>query len=503
MRVPLPAARITAAIGVGWGAIENLVNLCGKSAMVRSDSQGVHMLEAVLAITCGVLCIGIFVLWWGKAGAETALRQALVARSAAEATLEQVQRELGETDEQLATALTEREAMRDKLTASEKNEALANQKLEVMDIRLKDFEVLKTQFEQYAKSAALETGNQLSNKLMADHVRAREETHKQFEQFTKLASEQLLAKQQELATTLGHVQSQMNDSKTQLSTLVRAMQNPIGAGVEGEIIMGNMLEQHGFTQGVDYELQVHLAAEEGALRPDCVIYLPHQHAIIVDSKASQHIFALFRAEGTPEFETAFKEIQSTMRAHAKALGGKTYQDSLRKLKNCHDEAITRTTLVMFIPNDEVVTRLMHKDPNLMQYLREHDIVLAGPVTLSGIFLTARALVREAKQVDEHHAIVELTSELMSDFITSLGYAEDVIKGISNSAKAYDKFGGSLRNALAKMKRLSAKGVKPAKNKAIPTGIARYSLHREDDVIQGEVEDINDLPTLVHLPKDAA
>lgn len=465
------------------------------------------LLIAILAIVAALLCVALFILWRAKAGLEgkaatlEADRHAdVAARAAAEATLEQVRAELGETDAQLAAALSEREAIREKLSFAERNVALAQQKLEGMELRLKDFELLKTQFEQYAKAAALETGNQLSNKLMADHVRAREETHKQFEQFTKTASEQLLAKQQELATTLGAVQGQMDDSKRQLATLVRAMQNPIGAGAEGEIVMNNILQQHGFTLGQDYELQVHLAGEEGSLRPDCVIYLPHQHAIIVDSKASQHIFALFRAEGTPEFDAAFREIQATMRAHAKALGGKTYQESLRKLKNRNGEPITRTTLVMFIPNDEVVTRLMQKDPNLMQYMREHDIVLAGPVTLSGIFLAARALVREARQIDEHQAIVELTSELMADFITSFTYAENVITGISNSAKAYDKFGGSLRNALSKMRKLNTKGVKPAKNKQIPSGLARYSIHREDDVVQGEAEEVVEL---LHLPKDAA
>lgn len=454
----------------------------------------------MLAGIAAGLSIALFILWRAKAALETRLREAIAAEASAEATLAQLQAELGETDEQLAAALSAREAVQHQLTQAEKKEALAQQKLEGMEQRLKDFEVLKTQFEQYAKAAALETGNQLSNKLMADHVRSREETHKQFEQFTKLASEQLLAKQQELAAALGAVQAKQQDDSSQIATLVRAMQNPIGAGAEGEIVMSNILQQHGFTSGMDYELQVHLAGEEGSLRPDCVIYLPHNHAIIVDSKASQHIFALFRAEGTPEFDAAFREIQSTMRSHAKALGGKAYQENLRKLKNRNGEPVTRTTLVMFIPNDEVVTRLMNRDANLMQYLREHDIVLAGPTTLSGLFLTARALVREAKQMDEHHAIVELTSELMSDFITSLGYAEDVIKGISNSAKAYDKFGGSLRNALSKMKRLSAKGVRPAKNKTIPTGIARYSLHREDDVLQGEAEEVAEV---LSLPKEVA
>ena len=424
------------------------------------------MLSTILAVISGALCVGIFLLWRAKAAAEAA-----------------------------------RDAMREKLAASEKNEALANQKLEGVEQRLKDFEQLKTQFEQYAKAAALETGNQLSNKLMADHVRAREETHKQFEQFTKTASEQLLVKQQELATTLGKVQGQIHDSRTQLATLVRAMQNPIGAGAEGEIVMNNILQQHGFTAGVDYELQVHLAGEEGSLRPDCVIYLPHAHAIIVDSKASQHIFALFKAEGTPEFDAAFKEIQSTMRAHAKALGGKAYQENLRKLKNRNGEPITRTTLVMFIPNDEVVTRLMNKDPNLMQYMREHDIVLAGPVTLSGLFLTARALVREAKQIDESHAIVELVSELMADLVTALGYAEDVMKGVRQSATAYDKFAGSMNKfVMARLKRLAAKGVRPAKNKQLPGSLARYEITKADEVIQGEAEEVAEL---LKLPSEAA
>lgn len=424
------------------------------------------MLAAILAIISGALSVGVFMLWRAKISAEVA-----------------------------------RDAMRERLAEAEKSEALAMQKVEAMGQRLSDFELLKTQFEQYAKAAALETGNQLSTKLMADHTRAREETHKQFEQFTKLASEQLLAKQQELATTLGAVQGQMNDSRAQLATLVRAMQNPIGAGAEGEIVMGNILQQHGFAPGTDYELQVHLAGDEGNLRPDCVIYLPHQHAIIIDSKASQHIYALFRAEGTPEFDAAFREIQTTMRAHAKALASKAYQEQFKKLKTRGGEAITRTTLVMFIPNDEVVTRLMHKDPNLLQFMREHDILLAGPTTLSGLFLTARALIREARQMDEQHAIVELTSELMTDLISALGHAEDVMKGIRTSAAAYDKFAASLnRGVMARLKRLAAKGVKPAKNKQLPSALPRYEISKLDEVIQGEAEEVAEV---LSLPKDAA
>jgi DNA recombination protein RmuC len=463
------------------------------------------MLAAVLAIVAALMSVVVFVLWRGKAALEDSMRQALTARATAEATLAQIEQDYQNARDDAATA-------KRALSLAEKNEALALQKVEAAEIRLRDFEQLKTQFEQYAKAAALTTGQELSTKLLADAQREREAaqkqqaveretTYKQFEQFSKLANEQFVERQRELAITLGKVQGQVNVSSDQLSTLVRAMQNPIGAGAEGEIVMSNILQQHGFTPGVDYELQVHLAADEGSLRPDCVIYLPHQHAIIVDSKASQHIFALFRAEGTPEFDAAFKEIQSSMRAHAKALGGKAYQDNLRKLKNRNGQPITRTTLVMFVPNDEVVTRLMQKDPNLMQYMREHDIVLAGPVTLSGIFLTARALVREAKQMDEHHAILELTSELMADLIAALGHAEDVMKGIRGSANAYDKFAGSMnRGVMARLKRLAAKGVRPAKNKQLPGSLPRYEIIKQDEVLQGEADEVVEV---LSLPKEDA
>ncbi len=453
------------------------------------------MLATILALVfAGICLVGAIIIWRGKLAQEEALRDALAARASAEASLAHMEEELDRARDEAASASKA-------YNSAEKNEAVALQKVEAAEQRIREFEQLKTQFEQFAKSAVLETSNQLSNKLLEDHKRAREETHKQFEQFTKTASEQLLAKQQELTHTLGKVQGQVDASRDQLSVLVRAMQNPIGAGAEGEIIMGNILQQHGFTPGQDYELQVHLAGEEGSLRPDCVIYLPHQHAIIVDAKASQHIFALFRTEGTPEFDESFRDIQKTMREHARALAGKTYRESLRKLKSRNGQPITRTTLVMFVPNDEVVTRLMHKDPNLMQFMRENDIILAGPVTLSGIFLTSRALIQEARQLDAQAEIVALTSELMTDLGTALGYAEDVMKGIRTSASAYDKFAASLnRGVMARLKRLQAKGVRPAKNKALPNNLARYEITRQDDIIAGEAEEVG---AVLSLPKEDA
>jgi DNA recombination protein RmuC len=381
-----------------------------------------------------------------------------------------------------------------------KARALAEQQVEQAQLQMQQMRDDREAFMQHSKAAAFETGNQLSTKLLEDHKREREQTHKQFEQFTKTATETLTQKQQELANSVSKLQGQSTETARHLGVLVRAMQNPMGAGAEGEITMNNLLQQHGFTEGTDYELQVHLASDEGNLRPDCVIYLPHQHAVIIDSKASQHIIALFEKEGTPEFDAAFKELQGTMRTHAKALAGKSYQDALKKLKSRNGQPITRTTLVMFVPNDEVVTRLMQKDPNLMQYLREQDIVLAGKVTLSGLLLSLRAIVREARQQDESHAILEMTQALMTDVIMAMKHADKVMASIRGSAKAFDEFSASMNRGLSRMRKMVVKGLHPAKNAAVPQNLPRYEISKADDVLQGEAEEV---PTLRALTKEDA
>lgn len=455
------------------------------------------MLPILPYIFCALLSVAVFALWRKLEVA----RASGAALAVAEAAATQLRGELELQKARAETVEAAKDELQKKLSESEKQQALAEQNVRHAEARMAEFEQLKAQFEQYAKAAALETGNQLSNKLLTDHQRAREETHKQFEQFTKLASEQLLQKQTELATHMGQLKGQMDDSRKELGVLVRAMQNPIGAGAEGEIVMSNILQQHGFTAGLDYDLQVHMVDGESNLRPDCVIYLPHQHAIIIDSKASQHIFALFRSEGTPEFDAAFRDIQASMRSHAKALAGKAYRDSLKKLHNSNKEPFTRTTMVMFIPNDEVVTRLMQKDPNLMQYLRENDIVLAGPVTLSGIFLTARALIREARQQDEQQAIFEMVQALMGDIIMSMKHADKVIGGIRNSASAFDQFSASINRGLGRMRKLTAKGLLPAKNAAIPANLPRYDISKADDVVNAESEEMAEVLSITK--EDAA
>lgn len=469
---------------------------------------GAAVIPIVLAACAVILSIACYLLWNKAAKAQERLKEAELELAKMPGLSEEIARLTRDID----THRVSMEQWRANAHKAETTTHVLEEKLRGIEAQKLQAEQLKQQFEQYAKAAALAAGGEISNKLLADHQREREQqqkqqkdereaTYKQFEQFTKTASEQFLQRQQELTQALGKLQGNMDMSSSKLEVLVRAMKNPIGAGAEGEIMLDNLLRQLGLQPGLDYQLQVHLAGEEGALRPDGVVFLPNQQALVVDAKASQHIYALYEAEDTPVYDEVFTRLCNSMWAHVKALSGKNYRGEVTKWLKQQNREAGHVMLVMFVPNDEVVTRLRKRDPELYTEILKHEIILAGPTTLSAVCLAAAKLIREARQRDEQHALIELTATLMSDVITALGYADKMMGGIRTSADAFNKFAGSVNaGALRTMRRIQAKGLHPAKNKAIAGNLPRYDISKTDEVVQGEAAEVAEL---LSLPKDAA
>jgi DNA recombination protein RmuC len=469
----------------------------------------IAMILAASSIILSLICYRL----WGKASeCEQRAQVAELNLAKAAASVAEIER----LTEEIDSYRREVESWRDAAHTNETTARVLEEKIRSAEAQKHETEQLKQQFEQYAKAAALSAGGEIATKLLADHQREREQalklqqgeretTYKQFEQFTKTATEQFIQRQHELTQALGKMQGQMDLSHGQLSVLVRAMKHPIGAGAEGEIMLDNLLRQLGLQAGQDYQLQVHLAGEESSLRPDGVIFLPNEQALVVDAKASQHIYALYEAEGTPQYDEVFDKLCASMRAHVKALSSKNYRAEVSKWMAREQRTVTRVMLAMFVPNDAVVTRLRQHEPELIAEMARHEIILAGPATLPAVCMVAATMIREARQKEEQHAIIELTAALMSDVITALSRAEKIINGIRSSAKAFDEFAASInRGVLSKMRRITAKGLMPAKNQPLPANLTRYDISKADDTLEGEAEEITDLLSLSQdKEKDAA
>ena len=80
----------------------------------------------------------------------------------------------------------------------------------------------------------------------------------------------------------------MRDSHSALQretrNLVQALSKPQVRGQWGEIALRRLVELAGMTAHCDFEEQVHVAGEDGALRPDMVVHLPEGRDIVVDVK---------------------------------------------------------------------------------------------------------------------------------------------------------------------------------------------------------------------------
>lgn len=368
--------------------------------------------------------------------------------------------------------------------------ALARQQAEQLRTQMAELRSDRERFMEHAKAAAFETGQQISTRLMQDHKREREHAQKQIEQLTKNTTESLMKNQRELAENMSKMHHEVNASANSIQVLVRAMKHPIGAGAEAEIGFDNLLSALGLRRGQDYDLQFHMASEEGNFRPDALIYLPNDQVMVVDCKASQHIYQLFEAEGTDAYDAVFQKLCGTMRAHIRQLASKQYVAQLQKHLQQIGRASGRLVQVMYVPNDEVITRLRKHDPEFGELAIRHEIMLAGPDTLPSLFMLARGVITEARQNENQQKILTLTQDLIADVITALNYAGDMGKAMQRSSSVFEKFIASLnRRALPKMRKLQMMGLSPSGNKDIPPNLGAFKVITDDiPTIEAESEE---------------
>ena len=109
----------------------------------------------------------------------------------------------------------------------------------------------------------------------------------------------------------------------------------------GELILERVLETAGLTEGREYDLQLSRTDEDGGRkRPDAVVYLPANRAVIVDAKCSLTAFVeAMRAPEGDEREAALDRHLGSVRRHVKELAAKDYQDLLRAADARHRPAL--------------------------------------------------------------------------------------------------------------------------------------------------------------------
>jgi DNA recombination protein RmuC len=169
----------------------------------------------------------------------------------------------------------------------------------------------------------------------------------------------------------------------------------------GELIIERIFEASGLERGREYEAQEGLRTEDGRLqKPDFVVYLPGDKAVIVDAKVSLTAYERFWNEQDEMRKmTALAEHLVSVRKHIDELKTKAYQHLLGNR--------TLDFVIMCIPVEGAYQLALQEDKDLLYDIARGSVVLTGPATL---MLTLKLIAQIWRRENENRNVERIADK---------------------------------------------------------------------------------------------
>ena len=225
----------------------------------------------------------------------------------------------------------------------------------------------------------------------------------------------------------------------------------------GELQLEVLLEKSGLNKGVHFRTQNSLKDEEGNdKRPDCIIDLPDDKNLIIDSKVSLSAYEQYvNSEDELKKQVLLKQHLESIKKHIKDLAGKDYPN-LYSIN-------TPDYVLMFIPIEPALTLALQEDGEIFNLALNKNIILVSTSTLMATMRTVSFIWQQENQKKNVLEIARQSGALYEKFIGFTNDLEGVGKAIGNAHKKYEDAQsklisgrGNLVNSVEKIKKLGAK-----------------------------------------------
>ncbi len=264
-------------------------------------------------------------------------------------------------------------------------------------------------------------------------------------------SGQLIEEVRQLQRLSGRVSEEAN-------TLARAIKGESKKqGDWGEMIIERVFEASGLEKGREYMAQESFCEEDGLLkRPDFMVLLPGNKAVIVDSKVSLTAYERFCAlDEDAQRQTALKEHVQSVRRHIAELQAKDYSGI--------DGNRTLDFVILCIPLEPAWQAVMQADPGLMYDLAGKNVVLCGPTTLMITLKLIAQIWRRENENRNAELIAEKAGKIYDQVLLvfeAMTEARKRLSGVSDSLdlslKRIKEGRGNLVTRVEEIRRLGAK-----------------------------------------------
>jgi DNA recombination protein RmuC len=249
----------------------------------------------------------------------------------------------------------------------------------------------------------------------------------------------------------------------------------------GEMILENILQQSGLTEGREYMKQEYLRDEAGntllndedqRMQPDFLIKYPDNREIIIDSKVSLSAYERYSSSDDAEVQkTELNAHLDAMYKHIDELYRRNYQKFSKSLD----------FVMMFIPVEPAYMLAMQKDNDIWNYAYRKKVLLISPTNLIAAVKLISELWKKEEQNKNAIAIADRGAALYDKFVGFVENLQAIGENISRSQRSYDDAMKQLRdgsgNLIGQAEKLRRLGVQGKKN--LPGNILSDAELQED------------------------
>jgi DNA recombination protein RmuC len=260
----------------------------------------------------------------------------------------------------------------------------------------------------------------------------------------------------ELKTLVNAMKDQHVQLQHQTSSLAQALRAPTQRGQWGEMQLKRVLEFSGLLEGIHYSRQASSQTDTRGIRPDVMVHLPPDKVLLIDAKVPMHSYlsAMQNDVSDTDKNILLTKHAEDLKKHIKSLSAKEYATGF----NSFD------WVIMFVPLDGIIQMAMEKQPDLVEYAWNMNVILATPTNLLGLMRTvsyAHDQFKVSENAKEIAKIGETIYKRISIFASHMG---KMGTSLNSAMDSYNKAIGSLeRNVLSSLRQVKTLGIATSEN----------------------------------------
>ncbi len=217
----------------------------------------------------------------------------------------------------------------------------------------------------------------------------------------------------------------------------------------GEMQLRQLLEDMGFTRGIQFEEQVTIRDDAGEavhheetgsrLQPDVIMHFPEERDIIIDAKTSMNAFLRYNDAtlSDEQHQQALQDHLTAIKTQVKSLVKKNYGREYNKKGRVLD------FVVMFVPSEAALQLALAEEPTLWNEAFSDGVFISGPQNLYTLLHLIDMAWKQKRQLESQQNIIAAAEEIVKRVQIFYERFQTVETCLKKTQEAFDKVNMSL------------------------------------------------------------